>query len=299
MFRKILSAGLAGLLIAGVMACHSAFAAEQDVSFVVDGKKVVGTLNTPDDVRRAPVALLLHGFTGSRNELAIPSADNEGIFHRTARLFADKGIASLRIDFMGSGDSEGSYADTTLDIEIADAMAALDFLKARKDVDARKVSLVGWSMGGTVAATVAGRTKHRLASVTLWAPGNNMANAMAMLVGTDAVRKGLQTGDTPLAVALPWGSTVSLKQPFFESLSAVDPVAEIVSYRGPLLVASGLNDPVIFPAPQSGQVFLDYHRGKGELWTRPMDHSFNSFQNHDTVDELIAKTADFILKASR
>ena len=198
-----------------------------------------------------------------------------------------------------AGDSEGSYADTTLQGQVADAMAAVDFLAARTDIDTKKISLVGWSLGGTVSAVVAGRSKTPIASVTLWQPANNPANAMAFLMGTDAVSKGLATGDVPLDVKLPWGSTVSLKEPFFRSLTQIDPVAESVAYHGPLLVTAGTNDVIVFPQPESAQVFLDYHQGPGELWTRPMDHSFNSFQDHVTVDELINKTADFIEKASK
>lgn len=292
-------ATFAALALACVASIPGALAAEQTVTLQVDGRKIVGTLNIPDDVETPPVALLLHGFTGSRDELAIPSADNEGIFRRTARLFADRGIASLRIDFLGSGDSEGDYADTTLQGQVADAMAAVDFLGARTDIDPKKISLVGWSLGGTVSAVVAGRSKTPIASVSLWQPANNPANAMAFLMGTDAVSKGLATGDVPLEAKLPWGSTVSLKGPFFRSLTQIDPVAESVAYHGPLLVTAGLNDAIVFPQPESAQVFLDYHQGPGELWTRPMDHSFNSFQDHVTVDELIDKTADFIETASK
>ena len=297
--RKNVIATFTTLALACIASIPSALAAEQNVTLQVDGKKVVGTLNIPDNVKAPPVALLLHGFTGSRDELAIPSADNEGIFRRTARMFADKGIASLRIDFFGSGESEGSYADTTLQGQIADAMAAVDFLSARTDVDAKKISLVGWSLGGTISAVVAGRSKTPIASVSLWQPANNPANAMAFLLGTDVVTKGVAAGDAAVEAKLPWGSTISLKGPFFRSLTQIDPVAEIVAYQGPLLVTAGINDAIVFPQPEAAQVFLDYHQGPEELWTRPMDHSFNSFQDHATVDELINKTADFIEKASK
>ena len=283
--------GVAALL--GLLS-GAAFAKEEVVSFEVGGKKVVGTLNTPDGVKSPPVVLLLHGFTGKRDELGVPSLDNEGIFHHAAKAWADKGLASLRIDFMGSGDSEGSYEDTTLQIQIADALGALDFLSQRPDVDFKKVSIVGWSMGGAVAASTAGRSKYPLSSVSLWAPANNMASALALLISSDYLKQGLATGDKPAEGKLPWGATVKLKGPFFQSIFEVDPVAEIRAYHGPLLVAVGTNDTIVYPQPASGQAFLTYHDGPKELWVRPMDHSFNSFQNHETVDALIEKTGEFI-----
>jgi hypothetical protein len=149
-------------------------------------------------------------------------------------------------------------------------------------------------MGGAVAAATAGRSKYPLSSVSLWAPANNMAGALALLVSSDFLKQGLAAGDQAVEGKLPWGASVKLKGGFFRSIFEVDPVAEIGAYHGPLLVAVGTNDTVVYPQPASGQAFLTYHEGPEELWIRPMDHSFNSFQNHETVDALIEKTGDFI-----
>ncbi|WP_353641892.1 alpha/beta hydrolase [Mesorhizobium sp. WSM2239] len=281
------------VLAASILLAPAAQSAERMVDFTVDGQKVIGTLALPDGVTAPPAVLLLHGFTGSRDELEIPS-EKEGIFERAARMWADKGIASLRIDFRGSGESEGKFEDTTLDGQIKDALAALDFLAAGGEVDKDRIALVGWSMGGAVASAVAGRTEHELTSVSLWAPGTNMAGSMAFVLGHETVKQGLASGGQPVSAKLPWGAEVSLKTGFFDSLYAIDPVAEITRYDGPLLVAVGTKDDVVFPQPAAGQVLLDYHDGPEELWVRPMDHVFNAFQDAKTVDELIVKTGDFI-----
>ncbi|MGO4836274.1 alpha/beta hydrolase family protein, partial [Rhizobiaceae sp. 2RAB30] len=208
------------------MSASSGQAAEKTIDFQVEGQKVVGTLALPDGVSNPPVILLLHGFTGSRNELVIPSV-KEGIFQRAARMWADKGIASLRIDFRGNGESEGKFEDMTLDGQVKDALAALDFLANGNEVDDDRMAVVGWSMGGAVAATVAGRTDYDLRAVALWAPGTNMPAAVTLLLGADTVKKALANRDTPTPIKLPWGAEVSLKGAFFESLYAIDPVAEI------------------------------------------------------------------------
>lgn len=280
-------------LIALSALCSAGWTAERTVDFQVDGQKVVGTLSLPDGVASPPVVLLLHGFTGSRNELEIPAV-KEGIFARAARLWGEEGIASLRIDFRGNGDSEGKFEDMTLEAQVKDALAALDFLSASPDVNKDKIAVVGWSMGGAVASAVAGRSTHNLTSVSLWAPGTNMASALALLFGPETIKKGLASGDTPVTAKLPWGAEVSLKSGFFEGMYVVDPVAEITKYKGPLLVAVGTKDDVVFPQPASGQVLLDYHDGPEEIWVQPMDHVFNAFTDEKTVDALIGKTGDFI-----
>lgn len=282
------------MALCGVLSAAAAGqAAEKRVEFKVDGQTVVGTLNLPDGVRSPPAVLLLHGFTGSRDELEIPAV-KEGIFRRAARIWATRGFASLRIDFRGNGDSGGAFADMTLQGQVKDALAALDWLAADGEIDKDRIALVGWSMGGAVGAIVAGRTTHRLTSVSLWAPGTNMPASITLLLGPEVMRQGLEAGDKPVTAKLPWGAEVALKQPFFDSLYAIDPVAEIARYKGPLLVAVGTKDTVVFPQPEAGQVLLDYHDGPEELWVQPMDHAFNAFEGVEMVDALIAKTGDFI-----
>jgi len=270
-------------------------AAEERVTFSVDGMTVVGTLNLPDGVENPPAILLLHGFTGSRNELEIPSV-KEGIYARAARLWAADGIASLRIDYRFNGDSDGDFADSTIQAHVADGLAALDWLARSGRVDASRLGLVGWSMGGAVGAAVAARTGHSIDAVALWAPGTNMASAIALMFGADKFKEGLASGGAPVTVTLPWGAEIALKSGFFESLYAIDPVAEITRYPGPLFVAVGTKDDVVYPQPISGQILLDYHTGDEELFVREMDHVFNAFAGAEQVDELIAGTGAFIRK---
>lgn len=272
-----------------------ALAVEEKVTFDVDGMTVVGTLNLPDDVGNPPAILLLHGFTGSRDELEIPAV-KEGVYARAARMWADQGVASLRIDYRFNGDSDGDFADSTLDAHVADGLAALDFLAEDGRVDADRMALVGWSMGGAVGSAVAARTGHDLDAVALWAPGTNMAASIALMFGAEKFKEGLASGDQPVMLTLPWGADIQLKSGFFESMFSFDPAAEIAGYDGPLFVAVGTKDDVVFPQPASGQILLDYHPGDEQLFVRPMDHVFNAFQGSEQVDELIGATGAFLSK---
>jgi len=260
---------------------------EETVTYSVDSAKVVGTLALPAG-DPAPVILLFHGFGGTRDELEIPAV-TEGIFARAARLWAEQGYASLRIDFRGNGESDGKFEDMTFSGLIADGLAAVDFLKAEPRIDASKIAVVGWSQGGLVASAVAGRTDP--VAVALWAAVGEPLPTFNGLLGADKVEAGLKTGDTPLELPMPWGFSLYLKQPYFDELATTHPLDEIAAYKGPLFVAEGTNDPVI--AVGTGEKFIAAHEGEEELWIRPMDHSFNSFTDEKTVDELIAATATF------
>lgn len=250
---------------------------------------VIGTLETPAG-DPAPVVLLFHGFTGVRDELPVANTD-EGVFSRTARLLAEQGIASLRIDFRGSGESPGAFADTTFEGQVADGLAAIDWLEANAAVDGQRLAVIGWSQGGLVATAVAGRSDKPDALV-LWAAVANPEESFGGIVGAETLAKGLEAGDAALPVTLPWGAVVELKRGFFEGVTTFDPPAELASYAGPLFIAHGTKDTTVLPAAVDS--FLAAHEGEEAKWVAEMDHVFNAFTGPETLDQMVGETVAFL-----
>ncbi|MBY5788406.1 alpha/beta hydrolase family protein [Rhizobium leguminosarum] len=272
----------------------SAQAKETIVKFKVEGQTIVATMVTPDDVAKPPVVLMLHGFTGSRNEWS-SDAVKEGLFGRAAPVLAKNGIASLRIDFRGSGESDGKFEDMTVETEITDAQAALDFLSTNDSVDGKRISLMGMSLGGAVTTAVAGRTKTPLKSVVLWNPGINLPAAFISIFGEKQMAEAVKAGDNVYpAKRLGDGKDIPLKGRFFESLYAVQPAGEISRYKGPLFLAVGTRDNIVFPQPALAKSLLSYHDGPEELWTESVDHGFGVERSAETVDKLISATVAFL-----
>ncbi|WP_419907848.1 alpha/beta hydrolase family protein [Hoeflea sp.] len=262
----------------------TAHAAEKDIEFRVDGKSVVGTLETPDNATEpAPVVLMLHGFTGSRHELPIADTD-EGVFSRTARQLADNGYASLRIDFRGSGDSQGAWEDTTFSGQIVDAVAAVDWLKDSQDVDGDNISILGWSQGGLVAAHAAAE-RPDVKSVVLWAPVTNPLMTYSGILGSETVMNAIAgEPETPHTVKLPWGVDTTLKGAFYHEIPETSTAAAVSDYPGPLLVIVGTRDTTVAPQPAAGQILLNYHPGKQQLVVFDTDHVWDAFSGPGTLD---------------
>lgn len=273
-----------------LLVCTPALASETVVEFPVNGAKVVGTLELPDGKAGAPVVLLLHGFTGSRDELAIKDTD-EGVFSRTARLLAEKGYASLRIDFRGSGQSGGAWADTTFSGQIADAVAAVDWLKGNSSVDGKRISIIGWSQGGLVAAHAA-KARPEVRAVSLWAPVVDPMYTFSSLLGADTVAKALaSTPGTAITAKLPWGAETTLKASYYHELPVTSPVAAAAGYGGPLQVIVGTKDTIVAPQPASGQILLNYHDGPEELLVFDTDHVWDAFSGPQTIDQKMVPAA--------
>jgi hypothetical protein len=256
------------------------------IRFAVDGLSIAGTLSLPNG-GPAPVVLLLHGFTGTRHEMPVAGTD-EGVFSRTARLLAERGLASLRIDFRGNGDSGGAFPDMTFEGQIADARAALAVLRADPRVDGTRIAVLGWSQGGLIAASVAGREPELKAAV-LWA---------AVAVPRQSFGKLLdlaEAGVGPEGLAIPDKPELRLRQAFFHGVRVHKPLAEIARFAGPLLVAHGWQDVAVLP--EAAQHYIAAHKGRHELWMADMDHGFNAGTDAQTLDRMVEVTGGFLSRA--
>lgn len=136
-----------------------------------DKVKLVGTLTLPksdDERERFPAVILV---TGSG-----PQDRDETLFeHKPFLVIADhftrKGIAVLRYDDRGVGDSSGNfYGATTADFS-RDAECGIDFLKNHAAIDAGKIGIVGHSEGGVVGPMVAARCDDVAFVIMMAGPG--------------------------------------------------------------------------------------------------------------------------------
>jgi hypothetical protein len=140
-----------------------------------DKVKLAATLTLPKGDGPFPAVVLI---TGSG-----PQDRNETVFaHRPFLVLADhltrKGVAVLRADDRGVGGSTGSvYKSTSADFA-DDALAGVEYLKSRKEIDARKIGLLGHSEGGLVAPIVAAKSKDIAFIVLLAGPGMNGAEIL-------------------------------------------------------------------------------------------------------------------------
>jgi uncharacterized protein len=132
------------------------------------GISLAGTLTYPKDGTKFPAVVLITG-SGKQNR-------NEEIFgHRPFLIIADYltklGIAVLRVDDRGAGKSTGDFAASTSADFATDVEAEVNYLKARKEINAGKIGLLGHSEGGLIAPMVANNDKSIAFIVLMAAPG--------------------------------------------------------------------------------------------------------------------------------
>lgn len=126
------------------------------------GQKIFGILHRPQQTANPAVVLILHGFASSKQ-------GSNRCYVTLAEKLAKAGMASLRFDFRGSGDSEGSLSDVTLEDMVSDALSVVEKLGVIPGIDATRVALFGASLGGAISILAAARALV-IKTLVLWAP---------------------------------------------------------------------------------------------------------------------------------
>ena len=261
------------------------------VSLQADGVEIIGTLTEPAGETRMLV-VMLHGYTGNRAEVRIPSA-GEGIFERAARRFAEAGIASYRFDFAGSGQSGGSWRDTTFGGQARDAAAVVRNMRDRQGFGSVPIAALGFSQGGLVALKAAAEGLP-VSRIALWNPVLDPKRTYGKILGASALRDGLrlaQAGDTGTIVG-----TSRLEAGFFADVHATRPIDDAALFSGPIQVVSGSRDSVAADGPGLARQLSDARGGRStELVVLTADHGFNAQRGTGQVDAAIDRTLAFMM----
>ncbi|MFE2069605.1 alpha/beta hydrolase [Streptomyces sp. NPDC059467] len=142
-----------------------------DVSFPSGDSTCAGWLYLPSGVASPPVVILGHGL-GATRDMRLDAF---------AERFAQAGIAALAFTYRHFGDS-GGHPRQLLSIkrQLADWDSALDWVKARRDVDRSRIAVWGSSFGGGHAITVASRHPELCAAVAQCPFTDGLASALAL-----------------------------------------------------------------------------------------------------------------------
>lgn len=128
----------------------------KEISFKNDTITFSATLTVPQNIKNAPVAIILSG-TGKQDRDGTMAGHK--MFADIADYLSSHGIAVLRFDDRGTGKSTGVYETATTENFAEDGLAALKALKKRKDINPNKIGMIGHSEGGAAMSIAAARCK--------------------------------------------------------------------------------------------------------------------------------------------
>ncbi|CAN5683370.1 hypothetical protein BH23GEM8_BH23GEM8_02670 [soil metagenome] len=119
------------------------------------GHSLAGTLTRPLVGERVPAVIMITGSGAQDRDQAAPIISGYRPFMEIADALSGRGVAVLRLDDRGFGASTGDFPSATSADFADDVLAAVEFLRARDDIDGDRIGLIGHSEGGLIAPLVA------------------------------------------------------------------------------------------------------------------------------------------------
>ncbi len=231
------------------------------------GQRLHGVLHLPEGRDKSPMVVMAHGFTDDK------TGDNR-LFVKFARKIAPAGIAVLRFDFAGSGDSEGDFAGMTPRGEIEDLKSAIDFVCGIQEIDNHSIILIGYSLGGAVSICTAAEDQ-RVRMIIGWSPVSRADVTFRRILGENTFQSAEKVGK---AACKNGDKQFHLSKDFFSDLQYINPLGIIgtISPR-PIFLIQGLADEKVLPE-ETKRLFEFAKTPKKIHFIEGSGHSFAFFE---------------------
>lgn len=223
------------------------------------GEKLSGRLETPKGEPRA-YALFAHCFTCSKDIIAASTI---------ARELTNHGIAVLRFDFTGLGNSEGDFSNTNFSSNVEDLVAACSAIK--QQYQAPEI-LIGHSLGGAAVLKAASLLDEVKAVVTVAAPSSVKHVTGLFQESVDEIKS---EGQAKVQLA---GRPFVIKKQFVDDLGETELLSDIANFKKSLLVLH---------SPTDNTVSIDHAAKIFQAAKHP-----KSFISLDSADHLLMNKND-------
>jgi uncharacterized OsmC-like protein/fermentation-respiration switch protein FrsA (DUF1100 family) len=234
---------------------------QKRISFETSGGyTLAGVLHTPDAGSTRAHALFAHCFTCTKN---INAAVN------IVEALCSEGIAVLRFDFTGLGQSEGDFADTHFSSNVQDLLDAAAFLE--QEYHAPEI-LVGHSLGGTAILAAAHGIDSAVAVATIGSPADAEHVLHLLDDDLDIIER---TGEAQVHLA---GRPFHIRKDFVDDVRSQNVSDGIRSLRKALLVMHSPVDELV-PVEEAARIYTSALHPK-------------SFISLDNADHLLSREAD-------
>lgn len=232
------------------------------------GLELSGSLEIPEDAAPKAYAIFSHCFTCNKNLINVKFI---------SETLSARGIATLRFDFSGLGDSEGDFAKTDFTSNIDDLLHAAKFLE--DNYEAPKL-LVGHSLGGAASIVAAEKIESVRAITTIGTPSTLDHIRRVFTSKLDDI---MSQGSALVDVA---GREVEIGKVFVEDLSRYNIKRTLNNLEKPLLVLHSPDDDMV-GIDHATAIFMAARHPKSFISLDQVDHLIKNIKDARYVGELI------------
>ena len=237
-----------------------------------EGELLGARLDFPDSGEPVAFALFAHCFTCTKNLRAI---------NHISRSLTDEGIAVLRFDFTGLGESEGDFADSNFSSNVLDLVYAANYMAATYQAPQL---LIGHSLGGAAVLHAAATIPSVRAVVTIGAPSDPGHVEHLLLESIDEIEEKGQ------ACVLLAGREFTIKKQFLDDLDKNRMSEAIENIKAALLVMHAPLDNTV-GIDNAGEIFGQARHPKSFVTLDKADHLLTNPEDASYVGQVIAAWA--------
>ena len=241
------------------------------------GQTLVGRLELPVDRHPHNFALFAHCFTCNKNLLAV---------RNIGKALTSNGFGVLRFDFTGLGESDGDFSDTNFSGNVADLVAASDFLAQQYQAPSL---LIGHSLGGAAVIFAATEIASVKAIATIGAPSNPIHVQHLLKSNIEEIRsKGK-------AVVNLSGRDFTIKKQFLDDLTTKSLPETVKKLRKPLLLMHSPQDDTV-GIKNAEEIYVAAHHPKSFVSLDGADHLLSNKKDSLYVGKVISGWAQRYLE---
>ena len=252
---------------------------------------IKGTVVMPkvEEGVKVPLVVIAHGHGGNREE--------NGGLTGVAEALAKAGIASVRMDFPGCGNSDESFQANTMTNMVNDVYSSIEYVEANFAIDSTKVGVFGYSMGGRIAATVATDGKVDFKGLVMLAPFAGKVDYVDFM-GDRATYDELYAKaekDGYVVFTTKYGQVQELSKAWFDDIVNANPLENADKYAGKALVIYAQDDDTV--SPQMSQEVADaFHADV--VYANGGAHSYSFYTDITEIKDVIeVNTVNTFLEA--
>ncbi len=259
----------------------------------------------PDDASDSvpyPAVILCHGTGSHKDEVG-------DLFRRLAHRLVKQGIASLRLDFAGCGDSQAPQQVLTFLGEVKDVHTAYQYLQQCPNIDNDRIGILGFSQGARVMAqflkeiydpqmttcTSEDRSlphdfhtdavTNQISTAVSWSgachDGPGVFADWFALYYEESMKNGFAR------IPMGWRDDLLVSRQWFDEVRDSHPLEGFAAYPGPLLVIAGSADTVV-PCEHTREILAHCRHPHSRGWILPgADHTFCVLTDDQTLAEAV------------
>ena len=246
----------------------------EKVSFInSQGKKLAARLERPDNQEPHSYAIFAHCFTCNKNFSAV---------RNISRALVSKGVAVLRFDFTGLGESEGEFEETNFSSNVSDLIEAAKYLEQHYKAPSL---LIGHSLGGAAVIFAASELDSVAAVSTIGAPSSPAHVQHLFKSNVDEINA---TGKAKVNIG---GRNFTIKKDFIDDIES-KPMKEVLkNLRKPYLVLHSPQDTIV-GIENAKELYQYAHHPKSFISIDKADHLLMDSVDSTYVGNVIAGWAE-------